>query len=150
MKRLAARDLENLLQVRWSSSHNGSYLTPPSAQSQYSMVFCLNPTTVEFFNSSFLWLIGIPWPSCVCTQISHSLPWIASLLFSGTNSVCSSKRLALYSLPGSSTEREMPASAVRVRKYNQSVQPRPYNSHKTRTAPRRAVPLRQHLDRALP
>ena len=53
MKRLAARDLENLLQVRWGSSDNGSYLTPPSAQFQYSMVSCLSPITVELLNSSF-------------------------------------------------------------------------------------------------
>jgi hypothetical protein len=53
MKRLAARDLENLLQVRRASFDDESYLTPSSAQFQYSMVSCLSPITVEYLNSSF-------------------------------------------------------------------------------------------------
>jgi hypothetical protein len=78
LKKLAARDFEDLLQVRRGREQIKPVLksVPQSVLYRFSMVFFLNHTIPPFCNYSLFAHIGMGWLSFGCIRIRRSRFWI--------------------------------------------------------------------------
>lgn len=117
MKKLAARDFENLLQVCYAMVQIIFQLIKtrcPSALSLCLMGFCLNLITRWFVNYCSKWDIGMDWQKCVCTMMLHFKWWIMWQHLSGKDFATSAIKLVQRSKQKSCDESSKQGFAVKL------------------------------------
>lgn len=120
MKKMAARNFEDLLQVREAHFLNHVKLTKISAQYRFLKICSRSPITRRFWTSSSPWPIGMQPLSCECTPPLLSRACLSAPPVLAANFVLLLRTRALCLIPENFLRRRQLAVTGKRAKRNQS------------------------------